>query len=76
MANYHKNAVFVMKFDHKGFEIILLSRLTRNFLTAMNNIKMEIVERESQCPGLILTNRDNKNNIQHLEDLEAVLEHG
>ena len=66
-----------MKFDHKGFEIILLSRLTRNFLTAMNYIKMEIVERESQCPGLILTNcRDNKNNIQYLEDLEAVLEHG
>ena len=66
-----------MKFDHKGFEIILLSRLTRKFLTAVNYIKMEIVERENQCSGLILTNcRDNKNNIQHLEDLEAILEHG
>ena len=47
-GDHHKNAVFVTRFDHKSFEIVLLLRLTRNFAVTLHSIKMEMVELENQ----------------------------
>ena len=72
-GDHHKNAVFVTRFDHKSFEIVLLLRLTRNFAVTLHSIKMEMVELENQWLCLIHTNRNKKNHLQHFD---AIQEYG